>query len=361
MSRERGEKNPGGSNRLAGTLIGLLGILSIVAHLQLLPSVRGFSVVVLTIGFPSLLGVVLVGSGYLTARRELVAPEDAERLAGWVVAGMSVFLLVGVWVLILDLLLRRPVPFGALLTVNAVTLGGVVGVVIGFYDAQSRTYTRRLERREQELHAQNQRLDEFVSIVSHDLRNPLNVAQGRLDLAREEYTSEHLDHVARAQKRMEVLIEDLLEFARQTESVTDFESVSLRDVVETCWQNVDTADAVLVSETDAVISADHSRLQQLLENLLRNAVEHGGVDVTVTVGKLTDPAGFYVADDGPGIPEDTREQVFESGYSTRPNGTGFGLSIVSQIVDAHEWDIRVTESSEGGARFEITSVEFVAE
>ena len=92
----------------------------------------------------------------------------------------------------------------------------------------------------------------------------------------------------------------------------------------------------------------------MVENLVRNAVEHGGDTVTVTVGDL--PGGFYVEDDGPGIPEDERRDVFESGYTTSSGGTGFGLAIVSEIADAHGWSVRVTEGSEGGARVEFTGV-----
>jgi signal transduction histidine kinase len=93
----------------------------------------------------------------------------------------------------------------------------------------------------------------------------------------------------------------------------------------------------------------------VFENLFRNAVEHAGDDVTITVGTLD--GGFYVDDDGPGIPEDERDRVFEAGYSTGEAGTGFGLSIVRDVVEAHGWDIRVVEGADGGARFEITGVE----
>ncbi|MFB6221104.1 MAG: sensor histidine kinase [Halolamina sp.] len=344
-------------NRRSGIVIGLLGTLSIVAHGVPFFQVQEPTASVLTVVLPSLLGVVLVAVGYWTARVELVEPEEAWRLAAWVLAGMAVFLLVGVWIVVLDVLLGQPVPFGFLLTVNAVTLGGVVGAVIGLYDAQGREYTRKLERREQNLREQNERLDDFVSIVSHDLRNPLNVATGRLDLARAEYTSEHLEYVAQALERMEVLIEDLLELARQNQSTADIETITLADVVESCWRNVDTADAELDAETTVAIRADRSRLQQLLENLFRNAVEHGNENATITVDETTDGTGFYVEDDGPGIPEDEREEVFEPAYSTRTDGTGFGLAIVKAVVDAHDWEIRVTNGQHGGARFEITGVE----
>jgi signal transduction histidine kinase len=77
--------------------------------------------------------------------------------------------------------------------------------------------------------------------------------------------------------------------------------------------------------------------------------------VTVTVGDLADDAGFFVADDGPGIPPDERETVFEAGHSTAPDGTGFGLAIVDGIADAHGWTVRVTDSATGGARFEFST------
>ncbi|MFD1601050.1 PAS domain S-box protein [Halobellus rarus] len=201
-----------------------------------------------------------------------------------------------------------------------------------------------------------QQMAEFASVVSHDLRNPLNVAEGRLQLAREECDSEHLEAVERMHDRMNTLINDLLTLARNGTSVIERESVELDRFLGTCWKNVATADATLRSGIERTISGDRSRLQQLFENLFRNAVEHGGEDVTVVVGELDD--GFYVEDDGPGIPPDSRPDVFEMGYSTADEGTGFGLNIVERVVEEHGWEISLTEGSEGGARFEIRGVEF---
>jgi PAS domain S-box-containing protein len=206
-----------------------------------------------------------------------------------------------------------------------------------------------------ELEREKERLEEFASIVSHDLRNPLNVAQSRTKLAREEADLSHLDHAIRAHERMAELIDDLLTLARTGDRIDETEPVDIASLVERCWVDVETTDATLGLDTERVIRADRSRLRQLVGNLLRNAVEHGGSAVTVTVGDLSD--GFYVADDGPGIPVAERDDVFDAGYSTDEEGTGFGLRIVQQVADAHGWTIAVTESEAGGARFEIAGVE----
>jgi signal transduction histidine kinase/ActR/RegA family two-component response regulator len=214
------------------------------------------------------------------------------------------------------------------------------------------------KRQEQDLERQNRRLEEFASVVSHDLRNPLTVAMSRLELAQDDCESEHLGHIARAHERMETLISDLLILAREGGNVTDIEPVELAALAESCWETVETADATLVVDIDRIVRADESHLRQVFENLVRNAVEHGGEDVTITLGELSGREGFYVEDDGPGIPPGERDEVFEAGYSTVHTGTGFGLSIARQMIEAHGWQIDVTAGTDGGARFEITGVEF---
>jgi len=220
--------------------------------------------------------------------------------------------------------------------------------------AVSRNISEEVERK-QELERQNERLAEFASVVSHDLRNPLRVADGKLELAQRECDSSHLDDVADALDRSQALIDDLLTLARSGDTVGSREQVSLSVLAEESWKVVPDGEATLTVETSQTISADRSRLRQLLENLLTNAVEHGGEDVTVRVGDLTD--GFYVADDGNGIPDGERKEIFEAGYSTAEDGTGFGLRIVKRIVDAHGWDIQVTAGTDDGVRFEITDVD----
>jgi PAS domain S-box-containing protein len=220
--------------------------------------------------------------------------------------------------------------------------------------AVSRDVTERTERRRQ-LERQNERLERFTSVVSHDIRNPLNVVDGRLELAQQECDSPHLDDAVSALDRSFALIDDVLTLAREGRVVSEPEPVDLASVCREHWRTIETAEATLTTDVDRRIRADPARLGQLFENLVGNAIEHAGADVRVRVGELDD--GFYVADDGTGIPPGDREAVFDAGYSTADRGTGFGLRIVEEIADAHGWAVGVTDSNEGGARFEITGVE----
>jgi PAS domain S-box-containing protein len=197
------------------------------------------------------------------------------------------------------------------------------------------------------------RLEEFAGILSHDLRNPLNVARGRLEFIDSTDNSEHFDAIERALDRMERLIKDMLTLARQGEAVGETETISLNTLAKQAWRNVDTDTATLKVETDLRLNADRSRLLQMFENLYRNAIDHGGEAVTIRVGSLENGDGFFIEDTGPGISTSDREDVFESGYTTNQDGTGFGLAIVSRIVEAHGWSIEVTDGTAGGARFEI--------
>jgi signal transduction histidine kinase len=217
------------------------------------------------------------------------------------------------------------------------------------------------ERHRRETERQNERLGRFASVVSHDLRNPLNVAAGRLELEREHRDSEHLTAVARAIDRMDDLITGVLMLAREGADIGDQSRLSLRALAEHAWDSVAAGDATLVVDDDLSFVGDEDRVVQVLENFFRNAVEHGSPEVTVRVGALPDNSGFYVEDDGDGIPDEDRDDVFDVGWSSA-DGTGIGLAIVHTIADAHGWTMAVTdavfdEDDQPGARFEVHDVE----
>ena len=271
------------------------------------------------------------------------------------------------------------------------------------------------ERQQQaELVRKNERLEEFTSIVSHDLRAPLNEAETAAALARSTGEDEYFEKLEAQHDRMERMIGDLLTLAREGRTVSTAEPVDVTELVVEVWERFRGAeDSLELLDDTVVVDGDPARLRQLFENLLGNAVEHGstsppshaqedavehgstsppsqaredavehgstsppshaqedGVEhgstssqpeaddavehgssaVTVTVGRHDD--GFFLADDGTGIDEERREAAFDPGYTTADDGTGFGLTIVRRIADAHGWDISVTESDAGGVRFE---------
>jgi signal transduction histidine kinase len=218
------------------------------------------------------------------------------------------------------------------------------------YDLEQRRDKTRLER-------QNSRLDRFASVLSHDLRNPLNTAMMTLDLAREaDDPRRPLDDIGSALDRMRGIIQDVLALTRDGDIPSDARTpVRLSSVIEASWSHVDTVRATLQNEASGTVHADETRLRRLLENLFRNAVEHGGSEAVVRTGLVSN--GFFVADDGPGIPEEKREAVFDDGYSSRRDGTGLGLSIVETVAEAHGWSLSVTDSRTGGARFEIADMD----
>ncbi|MBX0293918.1 ATP-binding protein [Haloarcula nitratireducens] len=234
-----------------------------------------------------------------------------------------------------------------------VSLGSVLAATIQSA-LQQVEREQTLRERERALARQNERLDEFASIVSHDLRTPLDLASVHLELAVEGHDEEdHLERVEAAHDRMSRLIDDVLTWARDGEAVDATETVSVRSLVSGCWEALQTGDADLTVTTERAVEADRERLRRVAENLLDDALTHGGDAPSVRVGDLDDGSGVYVADDGPGIPEGERENVFDFGYTLSASGTGFGLAIVHQIIEAHGWEIRVAESEAGGARFEI--------
>jgi PAS domain S-box-containing protein len=249
---------------------------------------------------------------------------------------------------------------------------GEVARIAGF----SRDITAR-KRAEEELRRKNEELDTFTSVVAHDLRNPLNVAKGYLEILDGKTDADEIAPIERSLDRMQQLVTDLLTLAREGDVTDESRRVELGDLAREHWQTVPTDGATLEVGDPVSVVCDPERLGQALENLFRNAVEHGSTspdsqarqdavehtdgEVTVTVGRIESTDGFYVEDDGPGIPDDERARLLAEGRNvdSETGEVSLGLSIVERIVEAHGWSVGIADRADGGARFEITGVESI--
>ncbi|WP_135305186.1 PAS domain S-box protein [Haloarcula amylovorans] len=216
--------------------------------------------------------------------------------------------------------------------------------------------TERIER-EQELELRTERLNQFASMLAHELRNPVTIGQIYSQQLPDDTDAEAVNYVTEAFDRLEDIIDVMLVLTRDHDAIGEREPVALNEKAGEAWADVDAPDAELNIELDKTIQADETYIRHLFRNLLENAVEHGGSDVTITVGEL--PTGFYVADDGVGIPAEERGTIFDEGYTTaaESGGTGLGLAFVREIADVYDWTCTVTESAANGARFECTNID----
>lgn len=304
--------------------------------------------------------VILVGGpgaafiyGAWVLPRARIDPDLFPRVVLWTFGGMVVMLVAAA------LATLRPgavIPDPEGIALSLAALGGAGGLAIGLYEARAVTQNRqRLRAREEAADAwrQKEHLEQIQSVIGHDIKSPMSGIYANIDLARDTGDLSHLDDAEEAARRVEDLIEDLGRLTREGVLVEDTEPVPLADLARDVWGSLGTARGRLQVDLEGMtVEADRGRLGRLLDNLFRNAVNHGGPDVVIEVGQLPGEEGFYVQDDGPGFPGAPR-QALEVGYTTHEDGTGFGLPIVQRIARSHGWSLNLTEAPEGGARVEV--------
>ncbi|WP_440008384.1 ATP-binding protein [Halomicrococcus sp. SG-WS-1] len=218
--------------------------------------------------------------------------------------------------------------------------------------------TERVER-ERRLEESNQRLESFASMLAHELRNPLMIGQMYCHELPAETSPEAVEYITEAFDRIEDMIDVSLMLTTGGNAIDASEPLSLAETAREAWSEVDTPEATLRLDIDVRIETDRTYIRHLFQNLFENAVQHGGRDVTVRIGEMED--GFFVADDGVGIPAAKREDVFEVGMTTAASegGTGLGLAFVQELATVYGWSCRLTEGERGGARFEFRNVDFL--
>jgi len=218
---------------------------------------------------------------------------------------------------------------------------------------------------------------EFVANVSHELRTPLSLIKGYVETLidgakdKPEVASRFLEIIERNVNRLNFLIEDLLTISKleSGQTLLNFSEVNLYSVVERIIEDLQSrADQKKVRLTNNLPNelsarADADRLQQVLSNLVDNAIKYGQSEGAVVIsGKLLSDGKIEmsVQDDGPGIPADAIERVFERFYrvdkarSREQGGTGLGLSIVKHIVQSHGGKVWANSEPGKGSTFYFT-------
>ena len=294
-------------------------------------------------------GTILLYGGYRLPEVN-IHPALYDRIAGWCVAGIGV--MSGILVLNATVNgLSNIVPNALILT----ALSSGASFEIGLYDAKARTRTREAEQRSRELAYHNDQLENFARLLAHELRNPLAIAQGYHQQCQPRDT-EAAQKVTFAHERIETMIDELLDSVERSKVNVESTQIQLAELAPRVWDDlpIKGESATLRVDTDRVIRGNPIHMEQLLEKLFENSIEHSEGRVIVRIGDLED--GFYVEDNGPGIPDSIHDDVIKGGFTTRDHGMGLGLTIVVQIVDLYDWNWTLTTSEDGGVRFEFTDI-----
>jgi PAS domain S-box-containing protein len=222
------------------------------------------------------------------------------------------------------------------------------------------------KRSEEKLREQDAlaRLGQMAAVVAHEVKNPIAGIRGALQVigGRLPETSRDRPVIAEIIARLDALnaiVQDLLVFARPRELRA--EPVDLRSVVDEVVTRFRRDPAVAGVELDisapsAIVRADAEQLQIVLQNLLLNAAQamNGTGRVRITVAPSDHGWMLSVADEGPGMPGDVRQQAFDAFFTTKHRGTGLGLPIAKRIVDAHHGSIRIDTPDGGGTVVSLT-------
>ncbi len=236
-------------------------------------------------------------------------------------------------------------------------------------------YAADLERavalRTEELARSNRDLEEFASVVAHDLRSPLLTVSGYCQLLSEEYgdrldanAHDYLGQIVAAATRMNRLIEDILEYSRVGRSHRPMQAVDMESVLAQAIANLEGSIRERAATIDIgpmpTVVGDQTQFVQLLQNLIDNGIKFRRDEtprVRVSASRIADGWQFAVEDNGVGIAEEYFEQIFRTFrrlHGREYPGTGIGLAICKKIVERHRGRIWLASTVGRGTTFYFT-------
>lgn len=341
-----------------------LGVLLAVLLLEELVPPAGGSLGVANagiIGSTAPFVAVLVYGSYWLERSQL-GPAQYSRLLAWCLAGVGTSLVLNVAVMFANPPAGPRSAFGWLRL--AVAAGGAIGLVVGAIEGRTIERGRRAERnavRAEMAEERSEWLDYVNSLLRHEVLNTVTVVDGYTGYVLREHdlpadAVDRLETVRRQSQNMASVISDVRGFIEATQGDVELAPVELTPVIEHAVADVRDRHGEAVIETSlptgtTVIADD--LLERVFSNLLANAVEHNDSDVPcvrVDAGATDETVTVRVEDDGPGIPPDRRESLFE-----RETGRdhGLGLYLVDTLVERYGGSVELTETGPEGSVFTV--------
>lgn len=313
---------------------------------------------------PLTAALVVIYSGYRLARGDVTGSESL-RIAGWFLAGMAGMAVVAGWIVGHQFI--RGVVFNHwhFMTVGSVTVGGIVGLLLGGYDVRNRRQRQQVNEERRRVEAEQEKLTLLNRVLRHNILNGVNVIRGRAESHKDRTeTADHsgLDIIVSRSNDIVNLIDKVHTFIERIShdgnpalKPVDL-STSLQREIEKCRDTYPKANIAGDIQGDVWILADEM-LEEVIENLLMNAVEHNDKDeptVTVSIEEREREVIVNIADNGPGIPDNQRAQLFEwNPESTSKPATGVGLSLVGTLVDQYGGSIWVEANDPIGSIFRV--------
>lgn len=240
---------------------------------------------------------------------------------------------------------------------------GSIGIHLDI--TQQKSLELQKEQLLKKLEKQNQQLNEYAQIVSHDLKAPLRSIHSLITWIKEDNSEEfstetmkYLNMIEGKVEKMDHLIHGILTYSRVDTEDTITELIDLNDVISNCINIIHIPEntKVIIENTLPIIFADKFRMQQLFQNLISNAVNYiDKPEGLVTVGYFEDEKSytFYVKDNGPGIAKENQEKIFKifQSFTQHESSTGIGLSIVKRIIDNYKGEILIESELTKGTTF----------
>lgn len=313
---------------------------------------------------PLTAALVVIYSGYRLARGDVTGSESL-RIAGWFLAGMAGMAVVAGWIVGHQFIRGMVFHHWHFMAAGSMTVGGIVGLLLGGYDVRNRRQRQQVNEERRRVEAEQEKLTLLNRVLRHNILNSVNVIRGRTESHKDRTeTADHsgLDIIVSRSNDIVNLIDKVHTFIERIShdgnpalKPVDL-STSLQKEIEKCRDTYPKASIGGNIQGDVWVSADEM-LEEVIENLLMNAVEHNDKDeptVTVSIAEREQEVIVSIVDNGPGIPDNQRAQLFEwNPESTSKPATGVGLSLVGTLVDQYGGSIWVEANDPMGSIFRV--------